>query len=198
MSQPIDSDTIAAIATAPGAAAIGIVRLSGPAALTIADQIFRASAPSAFRFPPSSPQLPPAPPFRFPLSAARPPPSPFRPPPSTLHLLPSVRPANTFLHGYVVDADGVAVDDVLMLLFRAPHSYTGENAVEFQGHGGAVATRQVLRAALDAGARSAQPGEFTKRAFLNGRLDLVQAEAVLDLINARSDPGGGADTCPAG
>ncbi len=167
MLQSSDSDTIAAIATAPGAAAIGIVRLSGPAALAIADKIFRAS-----------PLLP---------SAAS-----HLPPPTSHLLLPSVRPANTFHHGYVVDADGVVVDDVLMLLFRAPHSYSGEDAVEFQGHGGVIATRQVLRAALDAGARSAQPGEFTKRAFLNGRLDLVQAEAVLDLINARSEAAAGA------
>lgn len=172
MFQPIDSDTIAAIATAPGAAAIGIVRLSGPAAISIAGQVFRTC-------PSSSSALP----LQSSLSS-------FQNPASTLHAAPSSicnRPANTFQHGYVVDAAGAVLDDVLMLLFRAPHSYTGEDAVEFQGHGGAVATRRVLRAVLDAGARSAQPGEFTKRAFLNGRIDLVQAEAVLDLICARSD-----------
>ncbi len=163
MTHQTDSDTIAAIATAPGAAAIGIVRLSGPAALSIADKVFCTSPPAHHS------AIPP-----FHLSQPN-------------SLLPSARPANTFVHGYIVDAGGVIVDDVLMLLFRAPHSYTGEDAIELQGHGGSVATRQVLRAVLDAGARSAQPGEFTRRAFLNGRLDLVQSEAVLELICARSD-----------
>ena len=80
-----------------------------------------------------------------------------------------------------------ALEDGLLLVFRAPHSYTGENVVELQGHGGSVASRRLLEAVLAAGARLAEPGEFTRRAFLNGRLDLTQAEAVLDLIQARTD-----------
>ena len=80
-----------------------------------------------------------------------------------------------------------ALDDGLLLVFRAPHSYTGENVVELQGHSGSVASRRLLEAVLAAGARLAEPGEFTRRAFLNGRLDLTQAEAVLDLIQARTD-----------
>ena len=100
--------------------------------------------------------------------------------------LPSQRAGGTFVHGRVRDAAGV-VDEVLLLIMRAPHSYTGEDTVEFQGHGGSAVVRRVLDAVQQAGARLAEPGEFTQRAFLNGRLDLTQAEAVLDLIRARSD-----------
>ena len=78
------------------------------------------------------------------------------------------------------------VDDGLMLVFQGPRSYTGEDAVELQGHGGSVAPRRVLEACLAAGARLAQRGEFTLRAFLNGRLDLSEAEAVIDLVDART------------
>jgi len=78
------------------------------------------------------------------------------------------------------------VDDGLVLVFAAPHSYTGEDVVEFQGHGGSVAPRRVLEACLAAGARLARRGEFTERAFLNGKLDLAEAEAVIDLVDART------------
>jgi tRNA modification GTPase len=84
------------------------------------------------------------------------------------------------------DARGDRVDEGIALYFRAPHSYTGEAVLELQGHGGLVVTQAVLGAVLDAGARLAEPGEFTRRAFLNGRLDLAQAEAVADLIDAAS------------
>lgn len=101
---------------------------------------------------------------------------------------PSQRPGGTFFHARVFDPVAcAAVDDALILVFRAPHSYTGEDALEIQGHGGAVNARRLLGAALAAGARLAEPGEFTKRAFLNGRLDLTQAEAVCDLIQARTE-----------
>jgi tRNA modification GTPase len=99
---------------------------------------------------------------------------------------PSQRAPFTFVHGHVMDGD-TPLDEVLLLLMRAPRSYTGEDAVEFQGHGGPVSAKRILRRLLDAGARLAEPGEFTKRAFLNGRMDLLQAEAVLDLIHARSE-----------
>ena len=81
----------------------------------------------------------------------------------------------------------VRLDDGLVLVFAGPRSYTGEDVVEFQGHGGAVAPRRVLEACLAAGARLAQRGEFTQRAFLNGRLDLGRAEAVIDLVDARTE-----------
>ncbi|HLX79432.1 MAG TPA: tRNA uridine-5-carboxymethylaminomethyl(34) synthesis GTPase MnmE [Burkholderiales bacterium] len=84
------------------------------------------------------------------------------------------------------DARGDAVDEGIALYFRAPHSYTGEDVLELQGHGGPVVTQAVLGAVLDAGARLAEPGEFTRRAFLNGKIDLAQAEAVADLIDAAS------------
>lgn len=90
-------------------------------------------------------------------------------------------------HGYIVDAQGERVDEVLLCVMRRPHSYTCEDVAEISCHGGSVSTQRVLNAVLAAGARVAEPGEFTKRAFLNGRLDLAQAEAVIDLINARTE-----------
>ena len=84
------------------------------------------------------------------------------------------------------DARGEPIDEGLALYFPAPHSYTGEEALELQGHGGPVVMQTLLRACLDAGARLAEPGEFTRRAFLEGKLDLAQAEAVADLIDASS------------
>ncbi|MBL7076149.1 MAG: tRNA uridine-5-carboxymethylaminomethyl(34) synthesis GTPase MnmE [Kiritimatiellae bacterium] len=99
---------------------------------------------------------------------------------------PSSRPGGTFLHGRIV-SDGEEIDEAVVLIFRAPHSYTRDDVVEIQGHGGQAAAQRLLEAVLNAGARMADPGEFTRRAFLNGRIDLVQAEAVADLIRARSD-----------
>ncbi len=86
-------------------------------------------------------------------------------------------------YGHVTDADG-DIDDCVALVFRAPHSYTGEDTVEFSCHGGTYILRRVLRAAIAAGARPAAGGEFTRRAFLNGKMDLSGAEAVMDLIAA--------------
>jgi len=140
-----DQDTIAAIGTAPGAAGISVVRVSGPRALDIADRVIRCRGRQ-----------------------------------------PSERPGHTFLYGHTHDGTR-DLDEVLVLLMRAPHSYTREEMVEIQGHGGTQAGRRNLRVVLEAGARLAEPGEFTKRAFLNGRLDLLQAEAVADLIHARSE-----------
>ena len=84
------------------------------------------------------------------------------------------------------------LDEAVALVFRAPHSYTGEDVVELSCHGGVLITKLVLRAVLDAGARPAQAGEFTKRAFLNGKLDLTEAEAVMDIIKAKSRAAAGA------
>lgn len=100
--------------------------------------------------------------------------------------LPSRQVPGTFLHGWIVDQHETA-DEVILLIYRAPCSYTREDVVEIQGHGGRAAAQRILRVVLDGGARLADPGEFTKRAFLNGRIDLLQAEAVIDLIRARSD-----------
>ena len=137
------NDTIAAIATPSGEGAIAIVRISGPAALSIANTVFRGSQP-----------------------------------------LIEV-PGYTVHHGHVEDASGDVVDEVLATVFRQPKSYTGEDSVELSCHGGTLVTHSVLRVVLEAGARQAEPGEFTKRAFLNGRMDLSKAEAVADLIAAK-------------
>ncbi|MBV9121260.1 MAG: tRNA uridine-5-carboxymethylaminomethyl(34) synthesis GTPase MnmE [Chloroflexi bacterium] len=137
-------DTIVAIATAPGEAGIGVIRLSGPDALTLARKFFQPGAPGCSY--------------------------------QSHHLY----------HGHVCDAAEV-VDEVLLAYMRAPHSYTAEDVVEIHGHGGMVPLERILHLAISAGARLAQPGEFTLRAFLNGRLDLAQAEAVADVISSRSD-----------
>lgn len=159
-------DTIVAPATASGGA-LAVVRLSGHDAIAICDRIFRGRAP---------------------LAEAR---------PHTLH------------YGLIVDTEetkdsslsdvevhlpqkettqhgGRIIDDVLISVFRAPHSYTGDDAVEISCHGSSYIVAEVLRLALRAGARMARPGEFTERAFLAGRMDLSQAEAVADLIASSS------------
>ena len=86
--------------------------------------------------------------------------------------------------GRIIDARGEVIDEVLLTVFRTPRSYTGEDLVEISGHGGSLVVSRVLARTLEAGARMARPGEFTERAFLNGKLDLTQAEAVMDLISA--------------
>lgn len=141
----IAADTIAAISTPAGEGAIALVRMSGPKAIGIADQIFRGKeAPSQF--------------------------------------------ASHVQHfGEIVTGSGQLVDEVLLSIHRAPASYSGEDLVEISCHGGTLVTAKVLETCLHAGARSARPGEFTERAFLNGKMDLTQAEAVIDLIRARTD-----------
>ncbi|MFQ5882476.1 MAG: tRNA uridine-5-carboxymethylaminomethyl(34) synthesis GTPase MnmE [Candidatus Methylomirabilales bacterium] len=97
---------------------------------------------------------------------------------------------HTIHHGHVVDPDsGAAVDEVLLLLMRAPTSYTGEDVVELHGHGGRICLQAILHLVLRHGTRPALPGEFTRRAFLNGRLDLAQAEAVLGVVRAKTEAG---------
>ncbi|MDB4500785.1 tRNA uridine-5-carboxymethylaminomethyl(34) synthesis GTPase MnmE [Akkermansiaceae bacterium] len=86
----------------------------------------------------------------------------------------------------IYDLDGLVIDEGLLVIFRGPQSYTGEDVVEFTGHGGVVVTRKILERFVQAGARPAEPGEFTQQAFLNGRMDLTQAEAVMDLISAQT------------
>ena len=144
------TETIAAIATAPGEGAVGIIRLSGPRALDLAREIFR--TPQGDRFPGFSPRK--------------------------------------LLHGHVTNPEtGEVLDECLLAVMPGPHSYTGEDVAEIHGHGGPFSLRAILRLLIDRGASPAGPGEFTRRAFLNGRMDLVQAEAVADLIAARSEAG---------
>jgi len=144
------TDTIAAISTPPGRGGIGIVRLSGPQAASIAAQLVR---------------------LRHPLDN-----------------LAQLEHAHARLADVLDDADDDAtrIDEALVTFFAAPRSYTAEDLVEIATHGSPVVLELLLRRALDLGARLAEPGEFTQRAFLSGRLDLTQAEAVRDLIDAQT------------
>lgn len=90
-------------------------------------------------------------------------------------------------YGHAVDNKGTVIDDMVSIYMKAPHTFTGDDVVEFQAHGSNVSLKLILRSVIASGARLADPGEFTKNAFLNGRLDLSQAEAVIDLIKARSE-----------
>lgn len=136
-------DTIAAIATALGEGAIGIVRLSGPEAVEYANAVFKGR---------------------------------------NLTLVDS----HTIHYGHIVDKEGNVIDEVLVSVMRAPRSFTMEDVVEINCHGGMIAVQRVLECVLSIGARLAEPGEFTKRAFLNGRIDLSQAEAIMDVIHAKT------------
>ena len=138
------NETIAAVSTPPGEGAIALVRLSGPGAVSIADQVFRGKQK------------------------------------------PSVAPSHFQQFGEIVEDDRV-LDQVMLSVHRAPASYTGEDVVEISCHGGVLVTARVWETCLRAGARAARGGEFTERAFLNGKLDLTQAEAVIDLIRAQTD-----------
>lgn len=92
--------------------------------------------------------------------------------------------SHTIHYGYIYD-DNEMVDEVMILLMKAPHSYTKEDTVEIDCHGGVYVMKRILETVIRHGARPAEPGEFTKRAFLNGRIDLTQAESVIDVINAK-------------
>lgn len=143
-------DTIAAIGTPLGEGGIGIVRVSGPDAIRIAEKVFLPRKKQDW----------------------------------------AEGPGYRLFYGYAVDPEnGAVIDEVLLSFMRAPYSYTTEDVVEVNCHGGFVAVRKVLEAVLRAGARLAEPGEFTQRAFLGGRIDLCQAEAVLDVIRAVTEEG---------
>ena len=134
------SDTIVAIATAPGRGAVAIVRLSGSSAIEL---------------------------------AAR-------------HITPRPSKANEVYLADVRDAEGNLLDRALVSTFLAPHSFTGEDVVEVSSHGGHVVPQSIVATFIASGARQAQPGEFTRRAVANGKIDMVQAEAIADLVDARS------------
>ena len=96
-------------------------------------------------------------------------------------------PTHTVHYGHIHDSDGTVLDEVLVTVMRAPRTFTGEDVVEIGTHGGITASKMVLKAILEAGAYHASPGEFTKRAFLNGKIDLAKAEGVIDIINAKTE-----------
>ena len=140
------TDTIAAIATAMSSSGIGIVRISGAEAVSIAEQVFELKSKKKL----------------------------------------SEMPTHTIHYGHIHDGDEV-IDEVMVLLMKGPKSYTREDTVEIDCHGGIYVTRRILETVIKYGARPAEPGEFTKRAFLNGRIDLSQAESVIDIINSKNE-----------
>src|SRR5579884_2523186 len=110
--------------------------------------------------------------------------------PGKPHEVPPIPPSHLLTYRHIIDPETQEVlDEVLVAFMRAPHTYTSEDVVEIQGHGGPLILRRILRTVLAQGIRLANPGEFTLRAFLNGRLDLAQAEAVMDLIGAQTEAG---------
>lgn len=139
-------ETIAAIATGMSNSGIGIIRISGPDAIMIADRIFI-------------------------------------PKKGTKKMSESA--SHTIHYGNIV-FEGTVIDEVLLMLMKGPNSYTREDVVEIDCHGGVFVMKKILNAVIKSGARPAEPGEFTKRAFLNGRIDLSQAEAVIDIINSKN------------
>ena len=141
-------DTIAAIATPVGEGGLAVIRISGPQALAVADEIFLPVGNSSVK--------------------------------------PSAARSHTIQFGKVTRGDRV-IDEALVAVLRAPRTFTREDTVEISCHGGLLSAKGVLDAALESGARLAEPGEFTRRAFLNGRIDLAQAEAVADLIHSRTE-----------
>ena len=141
--------TIAAIATAPGAGGIAVVRLSGPESYEVAERVFRPANPSKK------------------VAEAK---------------------GYTAMFGAFVEGED-AFDEGVALFFRAPHSYTGEDVVELSCHGGSAVARRLVEACIAAGAAPAAPGEYTRRAFLNGKMSLTQAEAVMDMISADGKQG---------
>lgn len=142
-----DSDTIVAIGTKPGEAAIGIIKLSGNKSIKLVEKIFRQKNGK------------------------------------------KVSKMKTFsmTYGYIVDKKEEIIDEAIISLMKKPKSYTKENIVEINCHGGMAAADKILELCIKNGARIAEPGEFTKRAFLNGRIDLSQAEAVIDLIRSKTE-----------
>jgi tRNA modification GTPase len=158
----MDNSTIAAIATPAGRGGIGIIKLSGPSAIPIATTIF---SPSDSNLKASSGRVS-----------------------STDKALGGNFESHRLYLGHIIDPEHRRIiDEVLLCVMRSPRSYTKEDVVEINAHGGPIALNSILELVIRQGGILAEPGEFTKRAFLNGRIDLTQAEAVIDVINARTD-----------
>jgi tRNA modification GTPase len=158
----MDNSTIAAVATPGGRGGIGIIKLSGPRAVSIATTIF---SPAESKLKSASGKTP-----------------------CTKENSRGGFQSHRLYLGHIIDPENRRiVDEVLLCVMKAPRSYTKEDVVEINAHGGQIAVNTILELVLRQGGRIAEPGEFTKRAFLNGRIDLTQAEAVIDVINARTD-----------
>lgn len=161
----LKEDTIAAIATAPGEGGIGIIRISGPKAFSILEKVF------------------------VPIRIKRDHPKDGKPAATHMEIDGKIE-SRRMTYGKIVNREtGKEIDEVMAVFMAAPYTYTKEDIVEIYCHGSMVSLRNTLALVLGTGARIAEPGEFTKRAFLNGRLDLSQAEAVIDLIQAKTDTG---------
>jgi tRNA modification GTPase len=157
-------DTIAAIATPLGEGGLAVIRISGPESFAIADKTFLPSGISSLK--------------------------PSAAPTHTIHYGKIVRPKSSLAPSVGegrCEGDVQTIDEVLLSILRAPRTFTREDTVEISCHGGLLPAKLVLDTVLENGARLAEPGEFTRRAFLNGRLDLAQAEAVADLIHSRTE-----------
>jgi len=142
-----NNDTIAAISTRPGEAAIGIIKLSGGESILIADKIFGSRSKKKL----------------------------------------AATGTYNMLFGHISDSSGEIIDEVIVSVMKKPASYTREDVIEINCHGGIIAATKILELCIENGARIAEPGEFTKRAFLNGRIDLSQAEAATDLIRSKTE-----------
>jgi tRNA modification GTPase len=154
----MEFDTIAAIATPTGSGGIGIIKISGKDAFSIAEAIFQSSHSSWGEGRPEGDTL------SFPLKSHR------------------------LYHGHIVNPEtGKVLDEVLLSAMKAPRTYTKEDVIEINTHSGYIVMASILDLVLQKGARLADPGEFTKRAYLSGRIDLTQAEAVVDIINSRTE-----------
>ena len=154
----MDIATIAAIATPIGRGGIGIIKISGKDAFSIAESVFKKSEPVT-----GDSEKKVSPPF-------------------------SSLASHRLYHGHIVDKEkGRVLDEALLSVMRAPHTYTKEDVVEINTHSGPVVLASILELVLKNGAKLAEPGEFTKRAYLNGRIDLTQAEAVIDIINSKTE-----------
>jgi len=159
------TDTIAAIATFPGNSGINIIRISGDDALSIAEKIFVKKIKKLS----DSNQSETCDVYNE---------------DSNQHI--NLKPR--YLHyGYIVDKNQRVIDEVLLSYMKGPHTYTREDIIEINCHGGIISAKKILETVIENGCRTAERGEFTKRAFLNGRIDLAQAEAVIDIINSKTD-----------
>ncbi|MBW2249929.1 MAG: tRNA uridine-5-carboxymethylaminomethyl(34) synthesis GTPase MnmE, partial [Deltaproteobacteria bacterium] len=158
----MNDSTITAVATPPGSGGIGIIRISGKDALSIAESIFIKKK-------------------RKNLSEEKERKKCF------FNKEKKFESHKLYLRNIVDNEKGKKIDEVLLAVMKAPNSYTREDVVEINAHSGQIALNEIIKLILKNGARLAQPGEFTKRAFINGRIDLTQAEAVIDIINARTE-----------
>jgi tRNA modification GTPase len=183
----MENDTIAAISTPIGSGGIGIIKMSGKNALSIATSIFKRSSNRSRNISTSEPKQRAHSPLLTEslageLETAS---NPFC---RSFHTACGGElQSHRLYHGNIINPENEKpIDEVLLSVMKAPHSYTKEDVVEINVHSGLVVLRTILDLVLSKGVRLAEPGEFTKRAFLNGRIDLTQAEAVIDLINAKS------------